>query len=52
MYKIYIAWIHGFIQHPDRDINAIVHSTIDNKPHPIVDHGVFGNYWHLEFDGT
>jgi hypothetical protein len=52
IYKNYIGRIHGFIRHPDGDVYAIIHSTIDNVPIPIKEHGVFGHYWHLEFEGT
>jgi hypothetical protein len=51
-YKNYIGQIHGFILHPNGNYYAIIHSTIDNKPIPKVEHGAFGHYWHLESDGT
>ena len=51
-YQNYIGRIHGFILHPDGDTYAVVHSTIDNKPRRVLDHGVFANYWHLEVEGN
>ena len=49
----YIGRILGFVTHPGNlETYAIVHSTMDD-PNPAVDHrhGVFGHYWHLEFEG-
>jgi hypothetical protein len=35
IYKKYIGRIHGFIRHPNGDVYAIIHSTIDNVLIPI-----------------
>jgi hypothetical protein len=51
-YKNYIAHIHGFILHPNSGNSAIIHSTMENIPKPIVTHRVFGNFWHLEYEGS
>ena len=51
-FQNFIGRIHGFILHPDGDTYAVVHSTIDNKPRRLLDHGVFANYWHLEVEGN
>jgi Plavaka transposase len=49
--KASIARILGFIQHPSGEFQAIIHSVIDND-NDLIGHGVFGHYWHLEYDGT
>ena len=54
IFQNYIGRILGFITHPgNADMYAIVHSTMDER-NPNIDHrhGVFGHYWHLEFEGN
>jgi hypothetical protein len=51
VYKPFPARILGFIRHPEGDINAIIHSVLED-PQGLVGHGVFGHYWHLEVEGT
>jgi hypothetical protein len=49
--KPFIARILGFIQLTSGEIQAIVHS-VKEDPKGLCGHGVFGNYWHLEVEGT
>jgi Plavaka transposase len=49
IHKSVIARILAFIQHPDGEIHAIVHSVRDTNT---VAHGVFGDFWHLEVEST
>jgi hypothetical protein len=51
IHEIYIGRILGFIKHPNGETKAIVHSVME-CPDGNVEHGVFGNYHHLEFEGT
>lgn len=44
----FIGRVLCFIQHPDGKPRVIVHSCMSGTDEP---HGVFGTYWHLEYDG-
>jgi hypothetical protein len=48
----FIGQILGFIAHPSGNINAIIHSVLEDLDGLVLDHGIFGNYWHLEVEGT
>ena len=51
IHQSFIARILGFIKHPNGEFHAIIHSVLETR-NGLVEHGVFGHYWHLEFEGT
>ena len=51
IHKPYVARILGFVKHPCGDMQAIVHSVKEPPPGKDISHGVFGEFWELEYQG-
>jgi hypothetical protein len=47
----YVGRILGFIQHPDGEMKAIVHSVKETRNRQNLAHGVFCYFWELEQEG-